>query len=245
MSDIGDSGFEATILTNTRVFKPHNSCFGGKKWRDNQQCETKCWWIIHHFDAWFVPIHNIWYFPSKNLVLNYQYCSYWFWKIQPHEHVELDKKSPIIMTSRFPKNFVCTHLIDLNQRSMNFNILLPIKEISSNTFNCNCSYIFIKLSNHFEFKDGKSLQLQKIERLEWIVVPSMLNIAFPMYALSNVFFHMDLIEDFCCKIIIDLESKAWVKTHQAPQKLYHNYNLSIIKIFGNTWTSHIGFFYLF
>ncbi len=39
-SDSGDNGFEATILTSKGTFEPHNSCFGGKKWKDNQHYET-------------------------------------------------------------------------------------------------------------------------------------------------------------------------------------------------------------
>jgi hypothetical protein len=71
---------------------------------------------------------------------------------------------------------------------MNFNILLPFKEISSSTINFNWSYLFIKLSSYYELKYDKYLQLKWIERFEWIVVPSMLNIVFPMYATSNAFF---------------------------------------------------------
>jgi hypothetical protein len=56
-------------------------------------------------------------------------------------------------------------LIDLNQRSMNFNIIY-----------------------RFEFNDGKSLQLSGIEGLEWIVIPAMLNVVFPIYAMNKTFF---------------------------------------------------------
>jgi len=45
---------------------------------------------------------------------------------------------------------------------MNFNILLLIKDISSNTINYNWSHFFIKVYKHFEPKDGKSLQLRGI-----------------------------------------------------------------------------------
>jgi hypothetical protein len=44
------------------------------------------------------------------------------------------------MISRFQKNFVRMHLIDLNQRSINFNIFLFIDDISSNTINYNQSF---------------------------------------------------------------------------------------------------------
>ncbi len=63
----------------------------------------------------------------------------------------------MIITSRFPKNLMWIRLIDLNQRSTNFNIIFPINEISS--------YLLTKLSNCFKLNDGKSLQLSGIERL--------------------------------------------------------------------------------
>jgi len=65
------------------------------------------------------------------------------------------------------------HSIDFNQRSINFNIIFPINKISSNTINYHWSYFLTKLSNRYEFNDGKSLQLSGIKKLEWIVVPSM------------------------------------------------------------------------
>jgi len=145
-----------------------------------------CWWIVHHFGTWLVLIHNIWSFPSKKLVLNYQYYSYWFWKLLCYEHVELDKKITYNNDIKISKNNLCIHLIDLNWRSMNLNILLPIKEISSNTINYNWSHFFIKTYKHFEPNDGKSLQVRGIW-LEWIVVPWMLNVTSPMYAMSNFF----------------------------------------------------------
>jgi len=39
------------------------------------------------------------------------------------------------------------------------------------------------------------------------VVPSMLNVIFPMYAMSNAFF-LDGFKNVCCKNVIGLESKA-------------------------------------
>jgi len=80
----------------------------------------------------------------------------------------------MIITLRFPKKLVWICLIDLNRKSIIFYIIFPINEISSSTINCNWSYFLTKLSNHFELNDGKYLQLNGIERLEWIVVPSML-----------------------------------------------------------------------
>jgi hypothetical protein len=44
------------------------------------------------------------------------------------------------MISRFQKNFAQMHLIDHNQRSINFNIFLFIDDISSNTINYNRSF---------------------------------------------------------------------------------------------------------
>jgi hypothetical protein len=40
------------------------------------------------------------------------------------------------------------------------------------------SYFFTKLFNCSKFNDGKYLQLSGIEKLEWIVITSMLNVAF-------------------------------------------------------------------
>ncbi len=40
LSDSGDNGFEATILASKGAFGPHNSCFGGNKWRNNWHYET-------------------------------------------------------------------------------------------------------------------------------------------------------------------------------------------------------------
>jgi len=93
----------------------------------------------------------------------------------------------MIITSRFLKNLVWIHLIDLNQRSINFNILFPINEISSSIINYNWSYFLTELLNFFEFNDGKSLQLSGIQRPEWIVVLSILNVAFPVYAMNKTF----------------------------------------------------------
>jgi len=101
----------------------------------------------------------------------------------------------MIIISRFPMNLVGIHLIDLNQRSINFNILFFIIKNSSNTINCNWSYFLIKLSNHFEFNDGKSLQLNGIVRFEWIIIPSMLNVVFLIYAMNKTFFLKGLNED--------------------------------------------------
>ncbi len=86
----------------------------------------------------------------------------------------------MIITSRFPKNLVWVRLIDLNRRSTNFNILFLINEI--------LSYLLTKLSNHSRLSDGKSLQLSGIEKVEWIVVLSMLNVVFIVYAMTKVFF---------------------------------------------------------
>ncbi len=94
----------------------------------------------------------------------------------------------MIITSRFPKNLVWTCLINVNQRSINFNILFPINEISSSIINYNWSYFLTKLSNCSKLNDGKSLQLRGIERIEWIVLPSILNATFPIYAMSKTFF---------------------------------------------------------
>jgi len=63
---------------------------------------------------------------------------------------------------KISKQLMCIFLIDLNQRSMNFNILLLIKDISSNTINYNWSFFFLKISNSYKLKDGKSLQLKGI-----------------------------------------------------------------------------------
>ncbi len=107
----------------------------------------------------------------------------------------------MIITSRFSITLVWIHLIDLNQKLINFNIFFPINEISSSTMNYNWSYFLIKLSNHFELNDGKSLQLSGIKILEWIVVPSMLNVVFLVYAMNKCFFLNDLNEDVYYKNI--------------------------------------------
>jgi hypothetical protein len=54
--------------------------------------------------------------------------------------------------------------------------------------NYNWSYFLIKLFNQFELNDGKYLQLNGIKRLKQIVVPSMVNVVFPIYAISKDFF---------------------------------------------------------
>jgi hypothetical protein len=56
--------------------------------------------------------------------------------------------------------------------------MLFIKKISSDIINYNWSYLFIKLFNYSKFK----------ERLEWIVIQSILNVVFPIYAMNNVLF---------------------------------------------------------
>jgi hypothetical protein len=71
----------------------------------------------------------------------------------------------MIITSKFPKNLVWIHLIDLNRKFKKLNIIFPINEISSSTINCNWSYFLTKLSNHCELNDGKSLQLIGIKYL--------------------------------------------------------------------------------
>jgi hypothetical protein len=83
---------------------------------------------------------------------------------------------------------VWIRLIDLNERSISFNIFFPLSENSSSTINYNWSYFLTKLSNHSKLNDGKSLQLSGIERPKWIVVLSMLNVVFPIYAMGKAFF---------------------------------------------------------
>jgi hypothetical protein len=39
-NDSGDNGFEAIVPISKGTFKPHNSCFGGEKQRDNQYYEA-------------------------------------------------------------------------------------------------------------------------------------------------------------------------------------------------------------
>ncbi len=99
-------------------------------------------------------------------------------------------------------------MIDLNQRSINFSIFFPINEISSSTINFNWSCFLTKLFNRFEFNDGKALQLSGIETLEQIVVPSMLNVVFPVYAMNKTFFLKGLNEDVYYKNVSKLELKV-------------------------------------
>ncbi len=81
-----------------------------------------------------------------------------------------------------------------------------INEISSNTINYNSSYFLTKLSNHSELNDVKSIQLSGIKRLEWIVVPSMLNVALLVYDMSNFIFRGS---KWGCPL--QKHIKAWIK----------------------------------
>lgn len=93
-------------------------------------------------DLFITLVHHLfqytWFFPFKSLELNYQYYLYYLWKILYHNWLNLIKNS-MIMISRFQKNFAQMHLIDRDQRSINFNIFLFIDDISSNTINYNQS----------------------------------------------------------------------------------------------------------
>ncbi len=64
-------------------------------------------------------------------------------------------KSPISMTSIFPKKWLCVCLMDLRQRLIKENILLPMRETSSNTTSCSSSQVFDKELNLSIDKDCK------------------------------------------------------------------------------------------